>query len=170
MDPKIPAWLLIMNMLWDVLKELFSPMLRELLEHLQVIVAVIPQASWDISNENGSTNLVKAPISQSAAIVIMNISSNPIKISDIGVQFKNRKELKLTDFNLPVKIEERDRRIFALKPETFEILKDCGLENIKYVYVETPLFRRFKTRLSKEDIEGLLETYYLAQGPVSNLA
>jgi len=147
--------------MWDIFKELFSPIARFLVNYLHVIVVVIPQATWDMRNENDTMEHRKAPVSQSAAIVVMNISINPIEISDAGIRFKNGKELKLSDFNLPIKIEARNRHEFVLKTDTFEMLKRCGLEEIKYFYVEEPLFQRFKARLSKKERRNLLATYYL---------
>jgi len=146
--------------MWDMFKELFSPVVRSLVNYIQVIVAVIPQATWDMSDESDSIEHMKKPVSQSATIVVGNMSSNPIEISNAGIRFKNGKELVLSDFDLPIKIEARNRHEFVLNPRTFEMLKTHGLEKIKYFYVEDPLFQRFKAKLSKKEQEDLLATYY----------
>ncbi len=150
------------DILKDIFKELFNPILHFLVNYLQVIVVVIPQATWDMSDENDTMEQRKEPVSQSAAIVVMNISGNAIEISDAGIRFKNGTELHLSDFNLPVKVEARNRHAFTLNSKTFEKLKSYGLEKIKYFYLEDPLFQRFKTKLSKKDRERLLTTYYLS--------
>jgi hypothetical protein len=155
-----------MSIIVDILEKLFSPILHELLDHLHVIVAVIPQASWDMSSENDSTERLKVPMSQSAAIVVMNISSNPIEICDAGIHFKDGRELHLRDFSLPIKVEARNRHLFLLKASTFEMLKNRGLDKIKYFYVEDPLFNRFKDEMSKKPMEKLLTTYLLDQEPI----
>jgi CRISPR/Cas system CMR subunit Cmr4 (Cas7 group RAMP superfamily) len=146
--------------MWDMFKELFNPIVRFLVNYFQVIVAVIPQTTWDMSNESGSVEHIKKPVSQSAAIVVMNISSNPIDISNAGIRFKDGEELVLSDFDLPIKIEARNRHEFVLNPKTFEMLKKQGLEKVRYFYVEDPLFQRFKAKLSKKEQENLLATYY----------
>ncbi len=150
-----------MNIIWDIFKDLFNPIVRFLVNYLHVIVVVIPQATWDMRNEKDKMEHIKEPVSQSAAIVVMNISSNPIEISDAGIRFKNGEELILSDFDLPIGIEARNRHVFVLNPNTFEMLKRKGLEEIKYFYLEDPLFQRFKARLSKKERKNLLAGYYL---------
>jgi len=152
-----------MDGLWDVFKELLNPAIRLLVKHLYVIVVVIPQATWDLSHENNKAESIKKPVSQSAAIVLMNISESPIEISDAGISFKDGRELILSDFDLPVKIEGYNRHEFPLNPNTFEMLKEVGLENVKYFYLEDRLFHRFRARLSKKDIERLLTAYRLVR-------
>lgn len=154
---------LCMNAVWDILRELLNPVIQLLVKYIYVIVVVIPQATWDMSDEKNKAESRKQPISQSAAIVLMNISSSPVEISDAGIRFKDGKELILSDFDLPVKIEGHNRHEFVLNPNTFEMLKGIGLGNIGYFYLEDRLLHRFKARLSKKDIEKLLTTYYLVK-------
>jgi hypothetical protein len=150
-----------MDAIQDIFKELLNPLVRLLVQHLYVIVVVIPQATWDLSNEDDKAEPVKKPVSQSAVIILMNISNSPIEISDAGICFKDGHEWALSDFNLPVKIERYNRHEFVLNPSTFETLKNGGLERVKYVYLEDRLFHRFKARLSKKDIDRLLKPHYL---------
>lgn len=152
-----------MNIIWDIFKELYNPVIRLLVKYLYVIVVVIPQATWDTSNENNKAEYRKKPVSQSAAIILMNIASSPVEISGAGIRFKDGKELILSDFDLPVKIEEYNRHEFVLNPNTFGMLKEVGLENIKYFYLEDKLFHRFRARLSKKEIKKLLTAYYLVR-------
>ena len=150
-----------MDAINDVFKELLNPLVRLLARYLYVTAVVIPQTTWDMSDENDKTEYIKKPVSQSAVIILMNISNSPIEISDADICFKDGHEWALSDFNLPVKIERYNRHEFVLNPSTFETLKNGGLERVKYVYLEDRLFHRFKARLSKKDIDRLLEPYYL---------
>lgn len=155
-----------MDAIQDIFKELLNPLVRLLARYLYVTVVVIPQATWDMSNENDKAEYIKKPVSQSAVIILMNTSNSPIEISDAGICFKDGGEWPLTEFELsvkPVKIEEYNRYEFVLDPSTFEKLKKVGLENIKYFYLEDKLFHRFKARLSKKDIDRLLKPYYLVK-------
>lgn len=156
-----------MDAISDIFKELLNPIVRLLARCLYVTIVVIPQAIWDVSNENDKADYIKKPMSQSAAIILMNISNSPIEISDAGICFKDAGEWPLSEFGLsvkPIKIEEYNRHEFVLNPSTFEKLKKVGLENVKYFYLEDRLFHRFKARLSKKDIDRLLKPYYLVTG------
>jgi len=155
-----------MDTIQDIFKELLSPLVRLLARYLYVTVVVIPQATWDMSNENNKAEYIKRPGSQSAAVILVNTSNSPIEISDAGICFKDGREWPLTEFGLsakPVKIEEYNRHEFVLNPSTFEKLKKVRLENVKYFYLEDRLFHRFKARLSKRDIDRLLKPYYLVR-------
>ena len=155
-----------MDAIQNIFKELLNPLVRLLARYLYVTVVVIPQATWDMSNENDKAEYIKKPVSQSAAIILMNTSNSPIEISGAGICFKDGGEWPLTEFELsakPVRIEEYNRHEFVLDPSTFEKLKKVGLENIKYFYLEDRLFHRFKARLSKKDIDRLLKPYYLVK-------
>jgi hypothetical protein len=150
----------------DILKELLNPLVRLLVHYLYVIVVVIPQATWDLRNEDDKAE-IKKPVSRSAVIILMNMTNNPIEISDAGICFKDGSEWQLSEFGLsvkPVKIGGYDRHEFVLNPSRFEELKEIGLEKVKYFYLEDRLFHKFKARLSKEDIDRLLKPYYLVTG------
>jgi hypothetical protein len=158
--------LLGMDAIKDIFNELLNPLVRLLVRYLYVTVVVIPQATWDLSKEDDKAEGIKKPVSQSAAIILMNISNSPVEISDAGICFKDGSEWPLSEFGLsvkPVEIEGYNRREFVLDPSTFEKLKRVGLENVKHFYLEDRLFHRFKARLSKKDIDMLLKPYYLVK-------
>jgi hypothetical protein len=155
--------LLAMGATEDIFKDFLNPLIRLLIGNFYVVIVVNPYKVWDMRNENDKAE-IKEPVSESAVIVLLNISTNPVKISGAGIRFKDGEEWILDDFDLPVEIEGHDRGEFKLHPNTFEKLKKIGLENVKYFYLEDRLFHRFKARLSKKDIDRLLKPYYLVKG------
>ena len=154
-----------MSDIWNIFKEFFSPIYRFTTNKMYIQVAVIASAEFDARKIK---NLYKTPKtkakSQSIAIFIINHSLNPIDISSAGIEFKSGKQQEIFDFHLPVRVEARNRHAFTLKSETVEMLRKEGLDNIKYFYVEDPLFQRFKGKLSKAALENMRSSVYFESG------
>lgn len=147
------------DMLWDIIRRILEPLFRDLINKIYVIAVVIPQATWDMRDEEEPEGEERESSSQSLSIVVMNKTDMPIKIEKAGVRFKDGAEVILSDFNLPLSIDAYDREVLTLKTDTFESLKGHGLGKIKYFYLESPLFNRFKAKLSKKEIGKLLVRY-----------
>lgn len=148
--------------MWDILNtlnSLLSPLTSLVYSYFGVTVAIIPQAVWDMSENED----IKKPISQSAALVVLNSSNYSVNIHEAGVRLQEGKEMSvdLVDLDLPIEIKPRDRVALVLTSDTFSRLAQHRFKNIKYFYVEDALFRRHKVRLSKRDIDNLLKIRYL---------
>jgi CRISPR/Cas system CMR subunit Cmr4 (Cas7 group RAMP superfamily) len=149
-----PLWRTVM---WDILKELLSPIVNWVYSYFGVTVAIVPQATWDMRKKGD----FKKPISQSAALVVLNSSNYSVNIHEVGVCLREGKEISLDDFDLPVEIKPRNRIYLVLKANTFRMLAQHKFENVKYFFVEDALFRRYKVHLSKRARNNLLQVHYL---------
>jgi len=145
--------------MWDLLKELLSPVLNLIYEHFAVTVAIVPQASWDM----GRSEEVKTPTAQSATLIVFNASGHSVNIHEAGVCFRDKTEaaLHFENPNLPVEVKPRDRTYLTMNPSAFRELAQHEFNNVRCFYVEDALFHRYKVCLSKRTRNDLLQSYCL---------
>jgi hypothetical protein len=145
--------------MWDLLKELLSPILTLIHERFSVTVAVVPQPCWDMRKRGD----IKTPTTQSATLIVFNASGHSINTHEAAVCFRDKTEVALhfENPNLPVEVKARDRTHLTLNPGAFEELAQHRLNNVRCFYVEDALFHRYKVFLSKRTRNDLLQNYYL---------
>lgn len=137
------------NFLLNILSRIFEPFLDYIITQLTVNIALNAQIGFT-EDEQGHVRRVEG----SGLILVVNHGREPIKISVVGLIFKNKSTMSLNaeivpDITFPVVVEGKDHRIFLINRGLFESLGPVGIDSIKKVYITDSMLNTMSSGVPK---------------------